>query len=225
MVKRIHNAFTAISDFLWVLFLNGLLTILPIVLTVTLFNFILKILTGWLEPIRRWFIALSEKVPTIKPVIHFLFTTIPYFELIIALCIIIIIGIVVRVFILRTLWHALEQFFLKIPIIRTVYSGVRQMTMAFDPHNQSFQKVVIIEYPRQGIYSIGFLSGDILPELAPEPHTSFVGIYVPTTPNPTHGVYIMVPQQDVMISDLTRQEATAIIISGGIIQPARFTRK
>ncbi len=225
MIRQFRNTLTIFIDFLWAVFLNGLLTILPIVLTVALFNIVLKVLTGWLEPIRRGLVAVSNKVPASKPIIYFLFNKIPYFEVIIALLIIVIIGIIVRVFILRTLWHAIEHFFLKIPIMRTVYSGMKQMITAFDPQNESFQKVVIVEFPRVGMYSIGFLAGEIAPELAPNSQRIFCSVYIPTTPNPTTGFYLMVPQQDITITDLSRQEATAMIISGGIIQPARFMKK
>lgn len=225
MMKQLKNVVTRFFDFLWLIFLNGLLTILPIVLTIALFNIVLKILTGWLEPIRRLLIGISHKIPALQPVINFLFTKIPYFEVIIALLTILAMGIVIRIFILRTLWHALEHFFLRLPLIRTVYSGVKQMITAFDPQNESFQKVVIVQFPRLGMYSIGFLAGEISPTFAPDNQHTFVSVYVPTTPNPTTGFYLMVPIAEVIMTDLNRQEATAMIISGGIIQPERFAKK
>ncbi len=87
------------------------------------------------------------------------------------------------------------------------------------------KKVVLVEFPRQQIYSLGFLTSELQPEIAPNKKQKFFNIFIPTAPNPTSGYFVIAPEEDLIIVDLTRQEAMAMIISGGIIQPERFTKK
>lgn len=198
---------------LWSIFLNGLLTILPLTLTFAIFNFSLKLLARWLEPIRR-----------LQPI---LFNKIPYSEILLTACIILLIGVILRFFLLKKLIETFESLLSKIPLVNQLYSGIKQLVNALDPQNNNaiFQKVVIIEFPRPGIYSLGFLTNQVPTELTPNKQERFFSIFLSTTPNPTTGFYLIVAEKDLIITDLTRQEATTIIISGGIIQPDRFIKK
>ena len=223
LIKQFLSGF---FSFLWSLFLNGFLTILPLIATIGFFHLSLKLLKNWLEPIRQWKPKAIEQFPLIEKVITFLFENIPYFEIIVAFIIILIVGIIVRVVLLKTIISGIEALLLKLPLIRPVYSGIKQLTAALDPQNELvFQKVVLFEFPRHGAYSIGFLTGEVPIGLAPNNTEKFFSVYVPTTPNPTSGFYIIMAEKDLTITNLTRQEATTIIISGGIIQPERFNSK
>lgn len=89
----------------------------------------------------------------------------------------------------------------------------------------TFKQVVLVEFPRPGIHSVGFLTSELAPELTLNNPQKCYGVFIPTTPNPTSGFFVVVPESDMHIVDLTRQEAMAMIISGGIIQPERLNKK
>lgn len=198
---------------LWSLFLSGLLTILPLAFTILLFKFSLKLLVGWLEPIRR-----------IEP--NFL-KTIPYSEVIITILAIFSLGIILKVFLLKRVVHFFEELIYKIPLIRPVYKGLKQLVDAYsgDKTALSFTQVVIVEFPRKEIYSVGFLTKELPDQMAPDSGKKYFNIFLPTTPNPTTGFYLIVQESDIIKTNLSTQEAMALIISGGIILPEKFTFK
>ncbi len=194
------------------IFLNGLLILLPITLTLAVFIFLLRILKGWLTPIYR-----------LEPLY---LQQIPHSEILLVIIFIFIIGAIFRFFFLKAFYHMVEAMLLKIPLFNPVYSGIKQLVQAFTvPDKLTFQKVVLIEFPRNGIYSIGFLTSEVPPALAPNPDKKYYKIFIPTTPNPTTGFLISVPDGEFKVIDLTRQEAMSLIISGGIVQPERFSKK
>ncbi len=124
---------------------------------------------------------------------------------------------------LRSLVHAIEAIVLKVPIIRTVYRGIQQLVKAFNPQDKiTFKEVVLLEFPKEGVYSIGFITTELPRELAPDREHTYVSVFIPTTPMPTSGFFVIVPKDKVKPTGLTHQEAIALIISGGIIKPERF---
>lgn len=194
----IFTFFDAISS----LFLTGLLLILPITLTIAVFTISLRVLLSWLEPLKRF---------------GFNF---PYSEVILAIAIILIAGTLYNMFILRPIIQGMEKLFSKIPLIRPVYSGIKKLVHAFSFQDKaSFTKVVRIEFPKTGIYSIGFLANQVDGMIAPNSDRKYFSIFIPTTPNPTSGFLVLVPEDEITIIDISRQDAMAMIISGGIIQP------
>lgn len=199
-----------IVSFFWSIFLNGLITILPLTLTVSLFVFSLRILLRWIEPINH-LVRLT------------FLRAIPYSEIILVIICIFIVGALLKIFILRTVIHAVESVIVKIPLVRPVYTGMKQLVHAFNVHDKkSFKQVVLVEFPRAGMYSIGFLTSEIAADIVPDKKAHFYNVFIPTTPNPTTGFFIMVAQHEIHAIDLTRQEAMSMIISGGIIQPERM---
>lgn len=197
--------------YLWSLFLNGLLTILPIIITLAIFNTSFRLLKSWLEPVTH----------VCPPYLG----CIPHAEFFIAIAIIFLIGTVIKVFMLRSLVNAIESLLLKVPIIRTVYSGIQQLVRAFNPQDHlTFKQVVLLEFPRKGIYSIGFLTTELPTALSPEEGKSYVNVFVPTTPMPTSGFFVIIERELTIPTGMTHQEAIAMIISGGIIKPERFTQ-
>lgn len=209
MIKNIINK---ITHFFRSIFINGLLFILPTVITYGIIKIFFTILRDWLRPIYELEPSWLKEIPGSEIVLALLFAF--------------IIGAISKFFLLEPLINYLEGILNKIPLLRPIYFGVKQIVHAFTSVDTPlFQQVVFVEFPRPGIYSIGFLTSELPPELAPETKRQFYSIYIPTTPNPATGYYICVPQGTFIKVDLTRQEAMALIISGGIIQPDRFSKK
>ncbi len=199
-------------DFLKLIFFNGLLVILPITLTIAVFNVAFKLLKGWLAPIYRAEPAYLQSIP--------------HSEIVLVLIIILIVGAIFNLFFLKVFLNFLESIVAKLPLFNPVYSGIKQLVQAFTmPDKLTFQKVVMVEFPRSGVYSIGFLTSEVPAEISPNKAERYFKIFIPTTPNPTTGFLIAVLEREIRTIDLSRQEAMSLIISGGIIQPDRFMKK
>lgn len=197
-----------ISHFLWHLFLGGLFAILPLALTIYIINSAFCLAVNLLSPL--------------APFIPEFLRIIPYVEFLFVILAIIMLGILMRIIVLRALIHEIEDLIYKIPLIRPVYSGIKQLVAAFDQQNKmSFKKVVLLEFPRKGLYSIGFLTSEE-PVITPDDNRKYYNLFIPTTPNPTTGYFIILPEEDIKIINITRQDAMALIISGGIIQPEKM---
>lgn len=206
------NIFKATAKYIKTLFINGLIFLLPITITFALFSFFFNLVKSWLVPLRKLNMPILEAIP--------------HHEILLIILFILIIGMLLRFFILKPLIEFLEEILERLPLIRTVYGGVKQLVHAFSSQDQlSFKKIVIVEFPLKGIYSVGFLTSQVPHQIAPKTDKIYVNIYIPTTPNPTTGFFVMVPEGEYMETDLTRQEATALIISGGILQPERYVKK
>lgn len=120
----------------------------------------------------------------------------------------------------RTLWHFLEKFFFKIPLIKQVYPYIKQVTDFFLIRKElSFNRVVALEYPRKGIWSIGLVTGQGLQGMLRNGAQKYVTVFVPSSPTPFTGYVITVPREEVVEVDLTIEEALRFVISGGVITP------
>lgn len=206
-----QRLYTFINE-IWHLFLNGLFTILPLTLTIAVFKFSFSMLVSWLEPIKQ-----------LEPEIVRGF---PYAEVIIVLLFILLLGVLLRTLILGPVIHYFEALILKIPLIKPVYSGIKQIISAYSITDKTtFKQIVMIEFPRTGMYSIGFVTSELPTELSPDQTKKYFNVFVPTTPNPTTGFLLILTQDQIINVDINRQEAMAMIISGGIIQPDRFTTR
>lgn len=193
------------------IFLNGLFTILPFTLTIALFTFIYRIINNWLQPIIN-----------LEPVY---LQTIPGSHIIIVLLVIFMVGLFIKLFFLESLIHLLEAIFAKIPLLKQVYGGTKQLVQAFNIQDEiAFKKIVMVPFPTNASYSIGFLTSELPPQVINFSNERFFNIFIPTTPNPTSGFLIQVAEKDIIVVNLTRQEAMSLIISGGLIQPERFKK-
>jgi uncharacterized membrane protein len=200
------NIFVSFIDKASSLFLTGLFSILPITLTIAVFTITFRVIVSWLEPLKRFGLPFLGRIP--------------YSEVILAIAIIFIAGTLYNMFLFRPIIHAIENLFSRIPLIRPVYSGIKKLVEAFSFQDKvSFTKIVRIEFPRNGIYSLGFLASQVDEKIAPDINKKYFNIFIPTTPNPTSGFLIIVPEEQIAILEISRQEAMAMIISGGIIQP------
>jgi len=195
--------------FVWSLFLNGLITLLPISITVVIFTFTFHFVSGWLEPLQEFRPAFLKSVP--------------YSEFLLIFAAILFFGVIVRILFLRSIIHSAERLIAKIPLVRPIYTGIKQLVNAFSVQDKiSFKKVVLIEFPRKGMYSVAFLTSQMAPQLSPDTEKKYYSLFVPTTPTPISGYMVVLPEEEIKVLDLSHQEAMALIISGGIIQPDRF---
>jgi len=187
-------------------FITGILVTLPLGLT----YWILKIL---LPPVDRLIGY---------PLRHYLHLYFPGMGILLLACLILLIGIFASNFLGRKLGQLGERILEKIPFVRIIYKFVKQLVdTLFAQGKAQFKGVVFVEYPRRGIYSIGFLTGDSRGEVRTITGEKMVNVFIPTTPNPTSGFFLIFPEKDVKILDMTVEEGLKMIISAGMITPER----
>ncbi len=190
-------------------FLAGLLVLIPLGVTLYVIHFL---------------ISLMDK--TIKLLPHFLrpetilHIHIPGLGIILILIITLFTGIMVKNYIGHKLVLYGELIVGYIPLVNTVYQGIKQLVEAiFTSRGQNFNRVILLEYPRKGIYTLGFVTGKVRGLLKHESLENMLNVFVPTTPNPTSGFYLLVPEKDVIDLDIRVEDAFKIIMSGGIFTP------
>jgi len=208
MLRRLGNA---IWDATRRYFVAGLLAVAPIAVTVWTLAFIIRTLDGLLpEGLLSWVIPGLENPPFIGAL--FTFGTI------------LLAGFIVRHLFGHELVKLGEKVLVKVPIARSIYAGVKQLFEAiFLTANtrKSFNRVVLIEYPRKGIFAVAFTTGEAAPvfQACAEGDDALLNVFVPTTPNPTSGVYILVREAEVQELGITVEEAFKVIMSAGIVTP------
>lgn len=191
-------------------FISGLLVWVPIWVTIL----VIKFLTDLLDNVLR--LAPKKYQPDVLLGFH-----IPGIGVVIILLVIFFTGAIAANFIGSRLVSLWDSFVGRIPLVRTIYMGVKQvMQTLFTPGGQSFRKVLLVEYPRQGMWSIAFQTGDATSEvqysLDGEP---MVSLFIPTTPNPTSGFLMMMPKKNVIELKMSVEQALKFVISLGVMQP------
>jgi uncharacterized membrane protein len=153
-------------------------------------------------------------------------THIPGLGIMVTLALIFICGLVTRSYIGDKIVTSGENLVNRIPFVRSIYKGIKQISdnMLMDQRS-SFKKVVLVEFPRKGIYTIGFVTGMPSIEIQKKIGQNSISVFVPTTPNPTSGYLIIVPEGELVHMDITVEEALTFIISVGIITPADRGKK
>ena len=145
---------------------------------------------------------------------------IPGLGVILTLVLVIITGLIVANFFGRKLISIWESLLSRIPLVRSVYGAVKQITASlFADASQSFREVVLVEYPRRGMWMLAFVTGDTPKKFKQVVGLELINIYVPTTPNPTSGFYIMVPPEDVKRLDIPVEAGLKMILSAGVVNP------
>jgi len=190
----------------------GVLTTLPLAVTYWFVTFIFKKFSGFVQPyLEMVMLKLHIVIPLyVQNLISF---TIIVFALI-------FIGLFARNFIGRQFLRLIESIAENIPIVRSVYSSIRQIVDAFQTTSgSSFKKVVMIEYPRPGLYSFGFITKDSSEFLNSATGEVCVNIFIPTTPNPTSGFILIVPKKDVIDPGIPIEDGIKFIISAGLVEP------
>ena len=207
-------------------FYTGLIALLPIVLTVYIFNWIVGIMMSLLG---NSFVTIIIKNILLVFVeegdMDYYFQLLVYFislvTMIIGTC---LVGFTLKIVFFAKIIKKAKELFIKIPLIKQVYPTISQIIeVAVSDREKSYQKVVMVEYPRKGIYSIGFLTSEdnFLIGSAIEREEKVYNVFIPTSPNPTSGMFIVVPESEVKILDIKIDDAIKLIISGGVILPEK----
>ncbi len=190
-------------------FLTGLLVILPVFVTV----YVIWLLIRAMDVVLK-FIPAKYLPETYLP-FH-----IPGLGLILVIIIIFAVGLLFRNLAGRRVVHFWENIVDRIPLVRIIYTGVKQLLESFFiQKNQAFKRVALLEYPRRGTYVIGFITGESKGEVQSKTNKNMMNVFVPTTPNPTSGFYILIPEDELIILNMTVEDAFKLIISGGIFSP------
>ena len=182
-------------------FIAGIVVLIPIGITLYLTLFIVKISSGFLPK-------------TINPN-NYLPIDIPGIEILITIILITLIGWLSLSFLGRKFLEIFNSILKKIPILRTIYSAVGQLTESFTQSEGAKKSVVILEYPRKGIWVVGFATKENNGEISKKTNEELVNIFVPTTPNPTSGFLLMVPKKDIIYLDMSFEDASRFIVSAG----------
>ncbi|MBV5261055.1 DUF502 domain-containing protein [Synechococcus moorigangaii CMS01] len=139
---------------------------------------------------------------------------------------ILVIGLMARNFVGRWLLDVGEQILQGIPLAGAIYKTLKQLLETLLRDSQSrFRRVVMVEYPRPGVWTIGFVTGTVSPQLQAQVAAPLLSVFIPTTPNPTSGWYAMVPEEDVINISMSIEDAFKVLISGGIVSPDTETER
>lgn len=191
-------------------FLTGLLVIVPISVTGYAIWFLLKAMDAILKYVP------AKYLPETYLHIH-----IPGLGFILTIVLVFVVGLLTRNFVGRKMVHLGERIVDRIPIARIIYIGVKQLLEAlFVQKTKAFDKAALIEYPRRGVYAIGFITGESKGEVQNMTPKNMINVFVPTTPNPTSGFYILIPDNELIVLSMSVEDAFKLIVSGGIISPA-----
>ncbi len=186
-------------------FITGILVLIPIGITLYLTLFLIKISSKILP---------KEINPN-----SYLPYDIPGLEILISLILITFIGWLSLTFIGQRLVQFFEKILNRIPILRTIYSSVEQLIENFSQDKKNKKSVVLVQYPRQGIWAVGFATKENSGKIKNAIGQDTINVFVPTTPNPTSGFLLMFPIKDVIFVDLTFEEASKFVVSAGSINP------
>jgi len=198
-------------------FFTGLLIVVPVALTFWVLYFIVnKLNLLLLEPIMKIFqIWLPDRVSVdllTKAAIFF-----------ILLGLLTLIGLAARIIFIRKVFGFGENILYKVPMISTIYKGLKEMSEAFlSSHRSIFKKVVLLQYPKNGVYAIGFVTSETKGEAQEKTKEKVINVFVPTTPNPTSGMLVLVPESDVVVLDMSVKDGMKMIISGGAVTPKAY---
>ncbi len=193
-------------------FLTGLIVIAPIGLTIWLIWTLMGWIDGFVLPL----------VPDRFNPEQYIGINLRGVGVAIGLIFTVIVGWAAKGLLGRSLIRWAESLVERTPVVRSIYSGIKQIAeTVFAQSERSFEKACLIEYPRRGIWAIGFISTDTKGEVAAKTgvENGMVSVFVPTTPNPTSGFLLFFPKDDVMELDMTIEEAAKLVISAGLVYP------
>ena len=186
-------------------FIAGIVVLVPIGFTLYLTLFLIKIS--------------SKLIPNEINPNNYLPFSIPGLEILLSVIFITIVGGISLSFFGKKILNLINDLFKRIPILRTIYSAIGQMTESFTNKSDNKKSVVLIEYPRKGTWAVGFATKDNKGEISKKTNSNLVNVFVPTTPNPTSGFLLMFPKDEVIYLDMTFEEASKFIVSAGTSDP------
>jgi len=185
-------------------FLSGVLVVVPLILTYLVLRFLFETVDGILSPL----------------IFKLLGYSIPGLGIIATVLIILLMGIVTRNLVGAKLYGYGDKMLTKTPLIRIIYSAAKQLIEAVSvPNIKTFKEVVMIEYPRQGLYAVGFATAKIKFQGGKNGDKKLVGVFIPSTPTPMTGIVVFIAEEDVICMDITVEEGIKLIVSGGIVSP------
>tara|TARA_B100002051_G_scaffold272433_1_gene309180 strand:+ start:1659 stop:2285 length:627 start_codon:yes stop_codon:yes gene_type:complete len=196
--RKSISAFARLRNY----FITGIVVLVPIGITLYLTKF---------------FISISSKlIPYNLNPNNYLPFAIPGLEILLSVIFITFIGGISLSFIGKRILKFVNDLFKRIPILRTIYSAIGQMTESLAPNKRNNKKsVVLIQYPRKGTWAVGFATKDNKGEISKKTNSELVNVFVPTTPNPTSGFLLMFPKNEIIYLDMSFEEASKFIVSAG----------
>ena len=203
MLRSLRNAF-----------ITGIVVILPLGVTMIVIRFLLDKIGTPTSKYFFWFLdADLRDMPVVELGLELL-------SVLVVLLLITLLGYSSRIFIGRFILNSMEQLLDRVPFINTVYRSVKQIVQTFSQQKKAvFQEVVLIEYPRKHCYVLGFLTSTAKGEPQDVTGEHIVNVFVPTTPNPTSGFLLMLPEEDIKRLKMTIADGMKLIISGGAVVP------
>ena len=187
-------------------FIAGIVVLVPIGFTLYLTLFLIKIS--------------SKLIPTEINPNNYLPFSIPGLEILLSVIFITIVGGISLSFFGKKVLSLINDLFKRIPILRTIYSAIGQMTESFTNKSDNKKSVVLVEYPKKGSWAVGFATKENKGEISKKTNKELINVFVPTTPNPTSGFLLMFPKDEVIFLDMTFEEASKFIVSAGTSDPA-----
>ena len=182
-------------------FITGVVVLIPIGFTL----YLSKILIG----------LSSNLIPKNINPNNYLPFAIPGIEILISIILITIVGGLSLSFLGKRILKFIDDLFKRIPVLRTIYSAILQMTESFSNKDNDKKSVVLIEYPRKGVWAVGFATKENKGVIAEKVNEEIVNVFLPTTPNPTSGFLLMVPKKELIYLDVTFEQASKFIVSAG----------
>jgi uncharacterized membrane protein len=191
-------------------FLAGILVTSPILITVYVTWLIVTFIDAQVAGLLPNSLDFTKQLP------H----QIPGLGLIISIIVITFIGAITPGFIGRTLLKVGERILDNTPVVRSIYGAIKQiMETVMSTNSESFREVVLVEYPRKGIWVIGFVTGETKGEVQSLNKETLINVFIPTTPNPTSGFLLFLPKKDLIYMKMKVEDAVKMVISGGIVTP------
>jgi len=186
-------------------FITGIVVLIPIGFTLYLSRFLINVST--------------KIVPAGLNPNNYIPYAIPGIEILLTIIFITIVGGLSLSFLGKKVLQIVDNLFKRIPILRTIYSAIVQMTDSFRNQEGTKKSVVLVEYPRKGSWAVGFATKENKGELKDKTNKELINVFVPTTPNPTSGFLLMFPKEDVIFLDMGFEEASKFIVSAGTSNP------
>jgi uncharacterized membrane protein len=192
------------------LFFAGLLTVVPVAMTIVVVNWIV----GSMDDLLNRFIPDNYQPDLV------LGFPIPGLGLLATFLLVMLVGLFTANYFGRKCFEYSERLMGRIPLVKGIYSLFKQVAnTVLLKEKQSFRKVVLVEYPRRGIWMVGFVTGRTEGEIQEITERPVINVFLPTTPNPTSGFYVLVPEEDAQVLSMSVEEAFKLIISGGMVTP------
>ena len=202
-------------------FLAGLLVTLPLAVTIWVIFTLVAFIDGVIEWVPRivptvWFEWVMSFYPSFLPVTD---QGLPQgLGILVTLVTLFTVGIVARSYVGSWLISAYEWMLSHVPVANSIYAAVKELLeLVFSRDANAFEKVVLVEWPRPGLYSLGFLNGEAWVQV--EGRAPMVNVFLPTTPNPTTGFFVMLPEDQVIETDMTVEQGFKILMSAGLVTP------